>query len=322
VRERKPLNTAEESASVWVARLDRGLSPAEQEALDAWVDADPRHAGALARAQALWMHSDLVKPGRSDAQTARMVAPKRTHLVVRGAAAAGLILCSAITLLGWTRYADTHLTTAVGEIRHVPLPDGSSVTLDTASRITVAYDREIRRIRLDRGEALFDVAHDARRPFLVEAGALRVRAVGTAFMVRRDDAAHAEVTVTRGIVDVWRNTSVLQAPVRLAAGRRATATAETLQAPQALSEAQVTRDTAWQMGVLDLEGRTLAEAASEFNRYNHQHVVIADPALAEQRVIGRFSVSDPVGFATAAAAMLGAHLQMQDDQITVQAGEK
>lgn len=309
-----------EVAIEWVVRLDRGLSPTEQVALDAWMTADPRHGGALARAQALWLQADRARiyHGTVAAGTAPP-ARNRSGWSTRWAWAAGFILVLCASITGWRSYDRTHFSTAVGEIRHVPLSDGSSVTLDTGTQVTVRYSGTVRLVRLDRGEALFEVAHDALRPFVVEAGALRVRAVGTAFVVRRHDQTDAEVTVTRGMVDVWRETSVPEPSIRLGAGLRTVATSKALEPAQPLSEVQVARAIAWREGFIDLEGRTLAEAASEFNRYNQQRVVIEDPALARERVVGRFSISDPLSFANAAAAMLGAHVHTEDGRITVEA---
>lgn len=318
MKRRESAGAISDLAAQWVVRVDRGLSAAEQVALEAWIAADRHHQGAFARAQALWLQSDRTRiyrdvPEVRAAQSARRRWPP-------WAVAAGLILALGAAITGWHSYAQTHFATAIGEIRHVPLPDGSSVTLDTGSQIAVSYSRGLRLVRLDRGEALFDVAHDPSRPFVVEAGALRVRAVGTAFLVRRTQRSEAEVTVTRGVVDVWRDSSVPEPSVRLTAGLHTAATSTVLEPIQSLSEGQVAQATAWEEGAIDLEGRTLGEAAAEFNRYNVQRLVVEEPALAHQRVVGRFSLNDPLGFAHAAAAMLGAHVRSDEGRIVLESG--
>src|SRR5262249_45760869 len=158
---------------------------------------------------------------------------------------------------GGYRYANTHIATSIGEIRRVALPDGSAVTLDTDSRLVLSYSRGTRLIRLDRGEALFDVARDPARPFVGEGGAVRVRAVGTAFVVRYENGSDVEVTVSRGAVDVWRQASLPKSRTRLVAGRRIVATPQAFKPAEPLTEIQVAQALAWRDGIIDLEGRTL-----------------------------------------------------------------
>jgi transmembrane sensor len=313
----------EEAASAWVVQLDRGLSSSEQAALDAWVSADARHLGALARAQALWLEADRTQIYRS-ARTAGA----KGHLALkwraplRWAWAASVVMLVGSAIYGWQSYAATHISTDIGEIRHIPLADGSSVTLNTHSRVSVEYSKGTRTVRLDRGEALFDVAHDVTRPFIVEAGMVRVRAIGTEFVVRRNGQSDAQVTVARGTVDVWREIATPEPSVRLSTGLRTNATPVAVQIPQQLSESEVARSIAWQDGILDLDGRTLGEAAAEFNRYNRETVVISDPSLAGRKVVGRFHTSDPKGFAAAAAAMLDAHVSTESDHIVLERQHK
>jgi transmembrane sensor len=309
----------EEAASAWVVQLDRGLSSSEQVLLDAWISSDPRHLGALARAQALWLQADraqIYRSAKSVGGAGRSALKWRVP--VRWAWAASVVMTVSFAIYGWHSYVATHLSTDIGEIRHIPLADGSSVTLNTHSQVSVEYSKSTRIVRLDRGEALFDVAHDAARPFIVEAGMVRVRAIGTEFVVRRHGQSDAQVTVARGAVDVWREIATPEPSVRLAAGLRTIATPVAVEMPQHLSESEVTRSIAWQDGILDLDGRTLAEAAAEFNRYNRETVIISDPSLASRKVVGRFHTSDPKGFAAAAAAMLDAHVRTESDHIVLE----
>jgi len=316
---RESASAIEEAASAWVVQVDRGLSSSEQAALDAWVSADPRHLGALARAQALWLQADRAHIYRS-AKSARGKGPSalKWRVPARWVWAASVVMTVAFAIYGWQSYAATHISTNIGEIRHIPLADGSSVTLNTHSQVSVEYSKSTRIVRLDRGEALFDVAHDVTRPFIVEAGTVRVRAVGTEFVVRRNGQSDAQVTVARGAVDVWREMTTPEPSVRLAAGLRTIATPVTVAIPQRLSDSEVARSIAWQDGILDLDGRTLAEAAAEFNRYNRETVIISDPTLASRKVVGRFHTSDPKGFAAAAAAMLDAHVRTESDHIVLE----
>jgi transmembrane sensor len=245
-------------------------------------------------------------------------AERRWRLARPWASAAAVLLCVATTALVWQRYAQTHLVTSLGEIRRAPLADGSHVTLDTRSRVSVRYESATRFVVLESGEALFEVAKNSKRPFVVQAGNFRVRAVGTAFIVRRRSDDDVDITVTQGTVDVWRQTSSPEPAVRLTTGTRTKATPKEIAAPAELSAVQLREATAWATGVIDLNGRTLGEAAAEFNRYNRQVVVISDPELAAQPVVGRFQVTNPNAFVTAAAAMLGVDARTDGNRLILE----
>ena len=170
-------------AADWVVREDRGaLSPAEQAELDAWLAGDTRRQGAYVRAQAAWSMLD-----RGRAMAAEVAPPRKWPLATRrelmaasliGVAGLGGLL--AFRELGQERYG-----TARGEIRRVPLADGSSAAINTASRIEVDLGEDHRTVTLAKGEAWFDVARDGARPFMVQAREVRVRSQGGAFSVRR-----------------------------------------------------------------------------------------------------------------------------------------
>jgi transmembrane sensor len=192
------------AAAAWAARVDRGLSSAEEAGLTAWLAGDPRRQGAYAKALGISLHTRRAAALGPDYQPSEFSAPwarlSRRSLVagVGGALAAGAAAAVAVTA-GLTRSA--RYSTRLGEVRTVALQDGSVVTLNTQSTIDVAYSRRDRRIQLISGEALFDVAKDASRPFLVSAGLAEVRAVGTSFTVSRVGAEPVEVMVREGVVE-------------------------------------------------------------------------------------------------------------------------
>jgi transmembrane sensor len=131
-----------------------------------------------------------------------------------------------------------------------------------------------------------------------------------------------EITVTEGTVDVWRETSSPEPAVRLTAGNRTQSTPVEVEQPQSLSNEQLAGATAWQDGMIDLNRRSLAEAAQEFNRYNRQVVVIEDSRLAAQTVVGRFRADNPVAFVNAAAAMMGAQVRIEGDRLILEPRQK
>ncbi len=313
---REPAQNIDETAAVWTARLDRGLTTAERAALDQWLAGDSRRIGALARARAIWTHADRV---RSLGPVATQDPPqpsfrgridRRTAMLGGGAIAASLV--AGITI---PRFLGSghRLTTATGEIRRVPLGEGSVVTLDTNSVVETAFSKERRDIRLVSGMAYFEVAHDPARPFVVEARDLLVRAVGTAFSVRNLPGQPVAVVVSEGRVALSRGTGQASAvPLELGANAQAIVpsgsrlTAEDV--ARALTPDDLTRSLSWRDGMLAFEGETLAQAAQRFRRYGGPAIVIDDASLARQPISGLFAASDPRGFAQAIAVSFDAHV--------------
>jgi transmembrane sensor len=293
------------AAAAWAARVDRGaLSDADRTALEAWAAQDPRRAGAYAKALAVSAHLDRAAGLGADflpaAHPAARAADRRRLLVTGGMLAAASVVGAfgygAVSLKG-------RVTTAKGDIRRAPLADGSAVTLNTDTAIRAAFDGRMRRVDLLRGEALFDVAKDPARPFVVVAGDVRVRAVGTSFTVRTHADGQVGVIVREGVVEVWRGDR--GEPVRLSAEHAVRVADAGVLAPVVVGAAAVDRAMAWRQGQIDLDGLTLGQAADEFARYSDRHIVIDDPTVARLKMTGLFSASDPDGFAKAAALSLG-----------------
>jgi transmembrane sensor len=210
------------------------------------------------------------------------------------------------------RYSAT-VATAVGEVRKLALPDGSTVVLNPDARLVVEFVAHERRIALGRGEAYFQVAKDPQRPFIVGVGSVAVRAVGTAFDVRRRADA-VEVLVTEGKVRVdaasdghslLANTGV-DRPVLLAGQRVVVPLAESGMpgpaVPVAVTPSQISEALAWRERRLDFKATPLAEIVAEFNRYNEHKLVIVDPALADRRFGGTFLATDYEEFVRALEA--------------------
>jgi transmembrane sensor len=295
------------AAAAWAAKVDRGLSADEQVALDRWASADARRHGALARAMAVSAHFDragaLAGGSRLEPEP---VFPHRRLMwggMAAAAAVAGVSLMApqlgGVLALGGQRYE-----TALGEVRSIQLADGSTVWLDADSEVRVRLGRARRNVELERGVALFEVAKDTRRPFIVRAGDMDVRAVGTRFEVSQTNAAQIRVRVVEGLVDFARHANS-EPPARLAAGADAMADASGRVTVNRPGTAAVARALSWRQGMLDLDGVTLGEAAGRFARYSRERIVIDDPAIAGLTVVGRFAADDPAGFAGATAVSLG-----------------
>jgi transmembrane sensor len=299
----------EAAAARWVVRADRGdLDPAE---LEAWLAGDTRRQGAFVRAQAAWGLLDRGRALGVEETPQRQRIDRRGLLAGLGVAAAACVAVVVAPRLLAARYG-----TAVGEIRRVPLADGSLAAINTDTALEVAMKPRRREVRLDRGEAWFQVAKDAERPFVVESGPVRVRAVGTAFSVRRRDGG-CEVLVTEGVVEVWSE-GADEAPRRVTAGERVFASDSAGPARPVPASLEITRELAWREGQIVLDGEAFGAAAEEFNRYNARKIVIADPALAEQKLVGWFRTNEPESFARAAASSFGARVTVRGDAILVQ----
>jgi transmembrane sensor len=306
-------------AADWVARLDgRVASAREQRALDDWLAEDERHFGAYARAQAISLQFGLLLSQRAKERSTPAVEPSGPLLTRRqmlwlgsGSLAAGIAGVSVFMLCSERDYS-----TRIGEVRRVPLPDGSAVTLNTQTHLSVAFSNLTRTVRLLCGEALFEVAADARRGFTVTTFGTSVSSSAAAFVVRalrRDDV---QVMVRDGEVQV---TEIARpAAVRLQANtvvRAVIPSTPNVPAPlqaERLAAVEVDRRLSWQRGLLSFEDVTLSEALREFSRYSDTRVVIDEPAISQLRVVGLYSASDPVGFAKTAAISLGLRFEMRD----------
>ncbi len=314
MNERETAETIEDRAIAWVAAIDRaGDDDALAAELAEWLAGDPRRQGAYFRAQSAWVMLDRasVLGAGAPAEPAEPPLSRRRLLWGAGTVAASLVASA----VGVGHYVDrpVRIETALGEIRRIPLKDGSLATINTSTRLAVALKPEIRRVSLSQGEAWFQVAHDTTRPFIVEAGDVRVRAVGTAFSVRRGDTG-ADVQVTEGIVEVW-SVGAEENKRRIGAGSHAFVSEAPAPIRIVAASAAIDRSLAWRAGQLVFDGDTLEEAAAEFNRYNRVQVSIADRVLAREKLVGRFRTNEPDAFAQAAALMLGARAQIGVDAI-------
>jgi transmembrane sensor len=245
------------------------------------------------------------------------------RIVLAGGVAAGFAGLGAMGRVAWKsvppkkEHPEEHFATAVGESQEVRLADGSVMTLNTSTKATVRFTDETREIHLLQGEALFDVAKNKRRPFIVTAGDTKVRAIGTSFTVSMLPAQPILVLVREGVIELQRTT--MAAPVRASANVQVLAPLNAPIATVAIPEAQVERDLAWQFGKIAFENQTLPEAAEEFARYSDVRIIV-DPAVADRTVTGLFVSSDPIGFAKAAASVLKLRLHVKGREVRIYAG--
>jgi transmembrane sensor len=321
-----PANDIESDAANWLIRLEGDSSPQTRAALEAWLAANPRHHAAYVRLEKTWNHADIVKrlrplDGLVDEQVIDKFGeqtpifdvrkPKKRSSTSWLAFAACLMLIAAggvvwfvVARSGWQVYQ-----TEFGGFQRVVLADGSTAVLNTDSRIRARLSSGRREIVLEKGEALFTVAHDVRRPFDVTAGETVVRAVGTAFSIRLRDQKQVDVIVTEGRVAINppddSANNKLPEPVAvpklstLAAGEAVSVKAHRQLKVLKIADDDLRKKLAWTQGRIWFDRVTLAEAVAEFNRYNRRQLLIDDPSIAELHIGGAFEATDLDSFVAA-----------------------
>ena len=337
-------NAVNDEACEWLVRLDgeKPLSGDELRELVAWLERSPAHSDALERHALLWDRMDTlaalaVPLGRSRVRLwHRLAARVRTPLVrpVLAAGCAAIMLALAVMLAPWgddsqgtaPGIAAGAFATSVGEMRTVALADGSTVQLNTDTRLRVKVTPELRSVVLSRGEAHFEVASAPDVPFVVYTAMGAVRAVGTAFRVRILET-DVEVTVSEGAVDLDRVSLAGSAGLveefpalkeslgLLVAGQtvRFNGPGDHLEAVRDLSASEVVRSLSWREGLLTFSGETLAEVIDEVGRYTSTEVVIVDPAIRDMRIGGVFRTGETDALLDVLETSFGIRVSRTDD---------
>lgn len=311
-------------AAQWAARRNlRDLTPEEQVEFDTWLTADVRHLGAYGRAEAVLARLERVSSVAIGELQARQKATTtdlpRRRFILTGTIAASVAAAGVIGAAFWENSRESGVTTRanfatrVGQTREILLADGSVITLNTDSRVAVELSARARNIRLERGEALFDVAKNKKRPFVVFAGDTQVRAVGTSFTVSMLPKRPIQVLVKEGVVEL---THADAKAVAVGAHTRALAPRGSAIVAETVSSTKLARYLAWEYGRIALDNETLQDAATEFARYSGVRIVV-DPAVANRTVTGMFASDDPVGFAKAAASVLKLHVEVNDETVRI-----
>jgi transmembrane sensor len=252
-------------------------------------------------------------------------AVRRTPIYMRwGAAAAGIVVAIGLAFaVVYLQMRPVQYETAVSEQRDVLLADGSRITLNTDTALTVRYTDSSRRVDLERGEAIFAVKHDVARPFEVVAGQTVTRALGTEFNVdRRSD--RIRVSVIEGVVRVsaaGRDGAGKVTPLvpALTKGRSAEFQNDDDRIIEAAADLK--RIQAWRARRLEFSDTPLPEALEEFNRYSTAHIVIGAADLNTVRVSGVFRIGDTEGFLFSLREALGVQtLATQEEILLLRAG--
>ncbi len=311
----------DDEAAVWTWRLDSGeLTAAERGELEAWLRVDYRHRRTVEELGRSWSALDRLAELAGDAKIAAFAhAPRRRGLrrqEYRGPAAAAVLMVVFGAALWMMRRPGLQvMSTAVGQQRHLQLADGSQLTLNTNTLLTVRLAAGRRDVYLRRGEAHFDVVHDAARPFFVHAAAAVIRDVGTQFEVRLRSDRDLDVLVTEGKVEVLGPPSAAGTAgadgsahgggwvKSLSAGEQLLIAGPHLQV-MPVSPRQVADDLAWRDGALVFESEPLSAALAEVGRYTRARIIVAGRDVGALRISGRFRTDDVPGFLQALQAAL------------------
>ncbi len=331
--ERHGITTAADraAAAAWIARLHgENRTPQVEAGLRRWLAVSPAHRRAFEMASDLWTEAERW-PKRTVPEFVGWRRSSAASWTVRALAASFVGLLVAGGVFYWTSRG---ISTNVGEQRTLILEDGTRVALNTSTNIRVRYRQDIRRIELEQGEALFEVAKATGRPFVVVVGGRQVTALGTAFLVRREDERVA-VTLLQGKVTVSAAAeSRASAPVAPADQGSASGETQALDGgkaaqhpesatipvagalytlspgqrlsfvtsrPPELDRPVLDKLTAWQRGEVILDHTPLADAVAELNRYSQVQLAVEDPQARQVSVTGIFRAGDSESFALAVA---------------------
>lgn len=331
-------------ACAWLARLETGkLSSEDRAAFREWVQRSPRHYAEIRRLAELSKQMNVLagmagplraaaKPGRHNRQTGKESRGRSAfwRWGALGVAGSFVVAVAILTRVDTAPPAQTetiHLATTIGETQDIALEDGSSVKLNTDSRIEVEFASGSRSVILEKGEAFFDVAHDPGRPFTVYAGDRSITAVGTAFSVRWIDE-ELSVTVSEGrvaydkaparaapdLVDLLPASSQPASSRILGAGEKLeVASMSREEVVETLPENVLSRKLAWRSGFLDFDDAPLGEVVKELQRYTPERILVADQSVADLRFGGVVRIGQTEAFFEALELSFGVEVERTSD---------
>ncbi|WP_293708797.1 MULTISPECIES: FecR family protein [unclassified Stenotrophomonas] len=295
-----PLQDFPSSAADWLARL---LSPecnaTDHAAFEDWLAVSPQNVLDYAEAEHIHQLTGILKADPrlremtpAPASHVSIARRKRTvHRSFAWAAALLLAVCGGLWLLtdSRTTSSPTEYATEVGKQRHLDLPDGSTLLLDTNTRIQVSYQPAKRHVTLLRGQIQANVAHDGNRPFVVTSGIGSIRALGTVFQVKQLDDG-TSVALLEGRVIVSTEAGPHRDAIELRPMQELTYDAEgKLESPRTIEPDHA---ESWTQGRLVFKEERLADLIAEFNRYSSDQLVLSQSELGEIKVSGAFNASD------------------------------
>jgi len=302
-------NTIDDEASIWLVRLDNGnLSEQSRKELKAWLSADKRHPIALKAMADIWDGMDEVLTNIDEESPSSNVSvwPLLKPIFQPLALAASVSFIAIFIWLAMPADIQKHsYATLVGQQMNTTFEDGSIIHLNTNSRIETEFSDDKRIVKLMKGEALFEVAHDPNRPFIVYANNRLVQAIGTKFVVHIQPK-NIQVTVTDGKVkmsavtsdtvlanlDDSNNAVPLQDDIYIAKGEKVIVSNNQAPTLTRIKAESLKRELSWLNGKLVFDNEALFDVIEEINRYVNIEIVLKDPSLHNTKISGRFDLAD------------------------------
>jgi|SRR5580692_5845183 transmembrane sensor len=302
---------AKQTAETW--------SDADQLALDAWLAESTSHVAAYWRLDDAWTHARRLKALRSPTRIPHEASEgqkKHSVVAITMLLAIGAVLIGSTYLGQFLRSDSKTYTTPIGGHLALTLPDGSKVILNTDTKLTLSDSGGRRFVKLQKGEAFFEIKHDNAHPFIVFVGNSRITDLGTKFLVRSNDD-HVSVALMQGRArfESQFQTAAAQS-TDLAPGDVVVATANSISVSKQVDR-KLKNMLAWQRGLLVFDNATLAEAADELNRYNRQKIIIPDAAVGKFIIGGTFYENDIPALLNTAQQVFGLSIHKQGDEIVI-----
>lgn len=305
-----PSQQLDEEASLWATRIEGGdLSAHDQAALSAWLKVCPEHPKALANYRELSARIDAQIEVQLGAAVETVLREQKTARKRRRVFAATLAAAAAIAVVLFaTSVRSQNFTTKTAERHVATLEDGTQVDLNARTALNIDFTRDERRVRLVSGEALFTVAKDAKRPFIVKTSMGSVRVTGTVFNVRTANTEQVEVTVLEGTVHV-RPLGDTAREQSMTAGLQAVLNGHNVTV-RTLPEGAALDAVAWRQGQVVFDDTPLSEAIERFAAY-HARAIVVDSKVADLRLGGRYSLDDLNGFLESIESVLPVQVSYQ-----------
>jgi transmembrane sensor len=302
-------NTIDDQASIWLVRLDNGnLSEQSRKELKVWLSVDKRHQVALKAMADVWdgMDEVLLNLDNKNLSEKTLLWPVLEPMLKPLALAASVSFLAVFLWFAMPNDVQKNsYATLIGQQMDATFDDGSIIHLNTNTRIETEFSDKKRIIKLIKGEALFEVAHDPERPFIVYAGDRLVQAIGTKFVVHLK-SENIQVTVTDGKVKMSKvaldtklddikalnNTTMQKDDVYIAKGEKVIVGSNKRPKLTHMKPENIKRKLAWLDKKLIFENEELFDVIEEINRYDDVKIVLKEPSLHNIRISGRFDLGD------------------------------
>lgn len=313
----------EQSAADWLQRRRywKNWSDSEQEALDDWLSQSMTHRVAYWRLEAVMDRAERLSVLHPQKMQRPFAAPQKTSSwkMLRIVAAALVVATGvglwALNMPSGEPRGQTYAT-SLGGRTVIKLTDGSSIELNTNTVVHADVRAGRRYVSIQRGEAYFDIVHDAKHPFVVDAAGHRITDLGTKFVVRKD-ARRVELTLVEGRASIASDQPGVQGhSAVLMPGDVAIATADSISIEQK-TKPDVTRELSWRHGLLIFDGATLESVAEELNRYSKEKLVISGSDAKRLTIDASVPTSDVRAFTRVAKDVFGLRVRDTGHEIVI-----